>query len=127
MKVTIDRVTLIGSENFVHFTTDVGSAIGVWKGLSPNVGESHDVEIDVTERIVWSVSGDVALQNLYSIEVENGLVNLSGKIISMEADGGAALEVAGSVILLDIFGYTGDVPVFVDLKIERISLFPTGV
>lgn len=91
------------------------------------MGESYDVEIDIVEKIVWSVNSNLALQNLYSIEVENGLVNLSGKIITMEADGGAGLEVAGSVILLDIFGYTGDVPVFVDLKIEKISIFPTGV
>jgi hypothetical protein len=127
MKVTIDKVTLVGNEHFVHFSTEFGSAIAVWNAVPPAVGTFHDVELEVMERIIWGVNSHCALNNICSIEVESGSIKLTGKIISIEADDTAVMDVAGSVIILDVVGFTEDVPVYVDLKIMKLYLFPTRV
>jgi hypothetical protein len=126
MKVTIDRVIRLEGEIFVDFSTDFGAAVAVWSGDLPTVGEIHDVELDVMERIVWGGSAHCALSNVYSIQIENGSIKLTGRIISIE-DGTAAVDVAGSLILIEIVGFSGNTPVFVDLEIKKIALFSTGV
>lgn len=127
MKVTIDKVMLVGNENFVHFSAEFGSAIAVWNAVPPAVGTFHDVELDVMERIVWGVNAQCALNNMCSVEVESGSIKLTGKIISIEVGDAAVMDVAGSVIILKVVGFTEDVPVYVDLKIMKLYLFPTRV
>lgn len=127
MIVTVDRLAAVGSEQIVYFTTDIGSAVGVWSDVPPTEGESYDVELDLTEPIVWGVSAHLALKDVYSIGAEHDLIKITGKIVSFEEDGSAILEVAGSVVLLEVVGFPWDVPVFVDLKIKKIALFPTHV
>lgn len=126
MKVTIDKVTWLEGEIFVDFSTDFGFAVAVWSGDLPTLGAFHDVELEVMERIVWGMSAHCALSNVYSIQIENGSIKLTGRIISIE-DGTASVDVAGSLILIEVVGFPEDIPVFVDLKIKKIALFPTGV
>jgi len=126
MKVTIDKVTRIGNESFVHFSTGFGSAVAFWEADAPTVGEFHDVELDVMESTVWGVNAHFAVSNVYSIKGESGSINLTGKIVSID-DETAVFDLAGSLILLEIVGFSGNIPAFIDLKIKKIALFPTRV
>lgn len=127
MNVTINKMILIKNENFVEFSTVLGSAIAAWNAGTPKLGELYDVELEVMEEVVWGVNAHRALKDVYSIEVANGFINLTGRIMSIDADGVAAVDLDGSVVLLEVVGFTGDIPVFVDLEFKKITLFPTGV
>lgn len=127
MNVTINKVSLIKNENFVEFSTEFGSAIAAWNAGTPNLGELYDVELEVMEEVIWGVNAHRALKDVYSIEVANGFINLTGRIMSIDKGGVAAVDLDGSVVLLEVVGFTGDIPVFVDLEFKKITLFPTGV
>jgi hypothetical protein len=127
MKVTIESVTHLHAETLVGFSTDFGSAIASWKGAPPKIGASYDVELDIEEIFVWDQNAIHASGDVCSIGLVDGSISLTGNIISVGTDGVAAIDVGGSVILLEIIRFSGAVPVFVDLKVEKISLFPTGM
>ncbi|MEX3777149.1 hypothetical protein [Pseudomonas sp. MYb118] len=127
MEVVIGDVTSIGNEIVVGFSTSFGSGIGFWKGVAPAVNESHDVELEIGEAIVWGENGHFSLNNVCLIEMGSDSVKLTGRIVHIDDDGFAVLDVNGSVVLLEIIDFTGGIPVFVDLCIKKIDLYPTGV
>ncbi|MEJ5061934.1 MULTISPECIES: hypothetical protein [unclassified Pseudomonas] len=127
MKVTIESVTHLHAETHVCFSTDFGGAIASWKGSPPKIGARYDVELDIDEIFVWGRNANPASGDVCSIGLVEGSIILTGNVISVGTDGVAAINVGGSVILLEIIQFSGAVPVFVDLKAEKISLFPTGM
>ncbi|WP_033063646.1 hypothetical protein [Pseudomonas sp. GM48] len=127
MKVTIDNVVQIADEVLVTFSTDFGNAAAVWSGVPPTIGACHDVELEIEESVVWGESAIPAPKEDCSIGVMDGSINLTGKIISVDAEGVVVFDVGGSITLIEIVGFTGAAPIFVDLKVGRLVLFPTGV
>lgn len=63
--------------------------------------------------------------NICSIGLADGSIRLSRNIISVDTEGVAGIEVGGSIILIEIIWFSGSAPVFVELKVEKISLFST--
>jgi hypothetical protein len=127
MKVTIDSLTQVATGTFVSFSTEFGFTIAKWAGSLPKIGELYDVELEIEESAIWGVTANPASVNRCSIGLIDGSIRLSGNVISVDIEGVAGIEVGGSIILLEIIGFSGKVPMFVDLKVEKISLYPTGI
>jgi hypothetical protein len=47
--------------------------------------------------------------------------------MSNDLEGGAVVDVGGSIILIDLIGCTEIDSVLVDLKVKNINVFPTGI
>ena len=127
MKITIDLVTLVAKEALVGFSTSVGFATAVWRAAPPKVGAQYDVELEVDDEFVWGENAYPSLNNAHSIEVADGIVTMTGKLISNDMEGGAVVDVGGSTILIDLIGCTENDSVLVDLKVKNINIFPTGI
>ncbi|MBK5397407.1 hypothetical protein JFU47_11935 [Pseudomonas sp. TH39(2020)] len=127
MKITIDLVTLVAKEVLVGFSTSVGFATTVWRAAPPKVGDQYDVELEVNDEFVWGENACSSLNNAHSIEVADGIVTMTGTLISNDMEGGAVVDVGGSIILIDLIGRTENDSVLVDLKVKNINVFPTGI
>jgi hypothetical protein len=127
MKITIDLVTLVAKEVLVGFSTNVGSATAVWRAVPPKVGEQYDVELEVDDEFVWGANACFSLNNAHSIGVMDGIVTMAGTLISNDMEGGAVVDVGGSIIFIELIGCAETDSVFVDLKVKNVSVFPTGV
>jgi hypothetical protein len=127
MKITIDLVTLVAKEVLVGFSTSVGFATAVWRAAPPKVGDQYDVELEVNDEFVWGENACSSLNNAHSIEVADGIVTMTGTLISNDMEGGAVVDVGGSIILIDLIGRTENDSVLVDLKVKNINVFPTGI
>jgi hypothetical protein len=120
-------VTLVAKEVLVGFSTSVGFATAVWRAAPPKVGDQYDVELEVNDEFVWGENGCSSLNNSHSIEVADGIVTMTGTLISNDMEGGAAVDVGGSIILIDLIGCTENDSALVNLKVKNINVFPTGI
>jgi hypothetical protein len=127
MKVIIDNVAHIAEEVLVTFTTDFGKAAAIWNGVPPKVDEIHDVELEIEQGVVWGESAQSASNDDYFIGLVEGFIKLTGNIVSVDAEGLMAFDMGGSVILVEIIGFAGSIPMVVDLYVERVDLFSTGI
>lgn len=127
MKITIDLVTPVAKKILVGFSTNVGSATAVWRAAPPKVGEQYDVELEVNDEFVWGENACSSLNNAHSIGVMDGVVTMTGTLISNDMAGGAVVDVNGSIILIELIGCAEADSVFVDLKVKNINVFPTGI
>ena len=123
MKVNIESVTQVAAEIFVSFSTELGFATAKWTEPLPKIGELYDVELEIYLGII----AKPASINICSIRLVDSFIRLSGSVISIDAEGVAGIEANGSIIPVEIIGFAGSLPVFVDLKVERVILFPTGI
>ncbi|MGF6223302.1 hypothetical protein [Pseudomonas frederiksbergensis] len=127
MKITIDLVILVAKEVLVGFSTSVGAAIAVWRAAPPEVGEQYDVELEIDDEFVWGENACSSLNNAHSIGVMDGIVTMTGTLISNDMEGGAVVDVGGSIIFIELIGCAEADSVFVDLKVKNINVFPTGI
>jgi hypothetical protein len=127
MKITINLVALIAKEVLVVFSTNVGAATAVWRATPPKVGEQYDVELEVDDEFVWGENACSSLSNAHSIEVMDGTVTMTGTLISNDMEGGAVVDVGGSIIFIELIGCAKADSVLVDLKVKNINVFPTGI
>jgi hypothetical protein len=127
MKITINLVTFIDKEVFVEFSTSVGFATAAWRAAPPKVGEQYDVELEIEDECVWGGNAYSSLNSAHSIEVADGIVTMTGTLISNDMEGGAVVDVGGTIILIELIGCAEVDSVFVDLKVKNINVFPTGI
>ncbi|MNL33380.1 hypothetical protein D3C87_1552890 [compost metagenome] len=95
--------------------------------MQPKIGEIHDVELEIEQSVFWGRSAHRASNDDCFIGFVDGLIKLTGNMVSVDAEGMMAFEVAGSVILVEIIGFAGNIPMVVDLYVERVDFFPTGI
>ncbi|WP_367372345.1 hypothetical protein [Pseudomonas lini] len=127
MKITIDLVTLAAREVLVGFSTNVGAATAVWRATPPKVGEQYDVELEVDDEFVWGENACSSLNNTHSIGVMDGTVTMTGTLISNDMEGGAVVDVGGSIIFIELIGCAEADSLLVDLNVKNINVFPAGI
>ena len=127
MKITIDLVNLIDKEVFVEFSTNVGFAVAVWRAAPPKVGDQYDVELEVEDEFVWGDNAYYSLNSAHTIEMADGIVTVTGTLISNDMEGGAVVDVGGAIILIELIGCGEIDSVLVDLKVKDVNVFPTGI
>ena len=57
----------------------------------------------------------------------DGIITMTGTLISNDMEGGAVVDVGGSIIFIELIGCAETDSVFVGLKVKNVNVFPTGV
>ncbi|MFJ8133377.1 hypothetical protein [Streptomyces hydrogenans] len=86
---------------FVRVHSAVGTAVALWRGAPWDVGREHHVEWSVDEDIVWMENARPNTDGVPELREDGDHIVFRGRL-SLDEDGGAVLDVGGSVILLDL-------------------------
>jgi len=127
MLVTIDDIALTNNEIFVKFSTTVGFAVAEWHGPCPKFGEQYDVELDIDAEFVWGKNICVSLSTKNAIEASEDCIHATGTLLRTSPDGHAIIDLAGSIVLIELLGYASEAPVFVDLQFNKLTIYPTNL
>ncbi|MGA5424446.1 hypothetical protein [Streptomyces lavendulocolor] len=73
----------------------------LWQGAPQAVGREHHVEWTANEDIVWTENARPSTDETPGLWEDGDRIVLRGQL-SLDEDGGAALDVGGSVILFDL-------------------------
>ncbi|MFB7448215.1 hypothetical protein [Streptomyces sp. NPDC056194] len=85
----------------VRVHSAVGTAVVLWRGAPQAVGRDHHVEWTVDEDIVWTENARPRTDGTPELREDGDHIVFRGRL-SLDEDGGAALDVGGSVILFDL-------------------------
>ncbi|MCX4970970.1 hypothetical protein [Streptomyces sp. NBC_00654] len=113
----------------VRVRSEAGAAVAFWCGDPTAVGREHHVEWTVEEDVAWGVNTRPATSYSPGVdEEEDGRIVFRGQL-SLTGDGGAVLQVAGTLILFDLAEPPPSTAVdgtLVEISVERtsVSLWP---
>lgn len=126
MKIQIIDLIPDHNELNVSFHSANGDGIALWKGATPEVGEVLDVEFDLDDIFSWGKNITPSSASTSKIENKNGVTFITAQLIQRAGDECAALKLGSSIILIEL-----EVPIvygsnFVEVRINRIYLYPTN-
>jgi hypothetical protein len=100
--VQVEAVPRTSTESArVRVRSGVGTAVVLWAGPSEEVGGQHHVEWSIDEDVSWGSNTLPAAVPSFGLWEDGGQLVLRGRL-SFTDDGGAMLEFAGTLILLDL-------------------------
>jgi hypothetical protein len=112
----------------VRVRSGVGTAMVLWCGDPTDVGSEHHVEWTVDEDVAWGGNTRPATLPSPTLGEDGGQIVFRGRL-SLTGDGGAVLEVAGTLILFDLADPPPPVAfdgTWVEVRVPRnsVSLWP---
>ncbi|WP_347901446.1 hypothetical protein [Pseudomonas purpurea] len=127
MFIEVIDVFVSGKATNVSFSSPFGSAAAFWDGSAPDRGRNYEVELTLDEPFVWGHNIEPARSNVPCIDVLEGAVCITARLVCIEADGIAALDLGGSLVFAEVAGEVAAMPVFVSLRTQALSVCPMGV
>lgn len=127
MFIEVIDVFISGKAINVSFSSPLGSAAAFWEGGAPEPGQEYDVELTLDEQFVWGHNIEPSRNNVASIRMVEGAVCITARLVSIEADGIAVMDLAGSVVFAEVAGEMEPMPTFVSLRTQALSVCPTGI
>ncbi|MBV6821384.1 hypothetical protein [Pseudomonas sp. PD9R] len=127
MLITINNIVTTDPEIKVAFSTDCGAAIAVWNANPPKTGENYNIEFDINEEFYWGKNACLSLENIASLAVSGDRISLTGTLITIDKNGAAVIEICGSIVLIELYNYTEELPAIINLTFEKLTLFPTNI
>jgi len=126
MRLRVNRIVEIkpGAAT-VSFGTQLGDASGQWVGDLPIVGGNYEVEIEVPGVLKWNTEISETQSTVESVFEENSRVCIVGRLLAIDDDGVAAIELCGDIILVEIVGTPSSIPCSVLIIVPSIRLFDT--
>ena len=127
MYITIDDIRHAGHVTSIDFSSTCGTATASWAGALPDVGERHNVELELNDVFVWD--DNIALTDKCepSIHTNGELFELVGLIVSVDDDGCFTIDVDGSIVFLDVEAAPKNLKGFVKCLAVDVRLYPTGL
>ena len=128
MKIQITKVFTENAKKIVvEFSSLVGECKAIWMGGKPSLGNIYDVEIDVESKLTWGE--DILLSNseTYQINCTNNYISLVGKLVAVEEDNSAAMQIENDIILLETFGSPFKEGSFVEIITNEILVYDTAI
>jgi len=128
MKIWIDEAGNDGSQS-VRFSSPAGHATAVWRGGTlPDPGD-YDVELEVPIELQWGRDLRERENLAAGIQQTADGYRLSGRAVDLGSDGVLAIDVGGSILMLDT---TGTPPAdivgrMVELESPVLELYPTNI
>lgn len=126
MKIRVDEVKSINGETSIVFSTNVGTAVAVWQGEPPRIGEEHDVELGIDTEFQWGGNANVS-ESDYSLKVQGETIVLDACLLSIDEDGVAVIDLDGAKALIELTGPVPRPPFSIQLSFEGLNLYPTYV
>ncbi|MET8632703.1 hypothetical protein ABZX69_06990 [Streptomyces sp. NPDC004074] len=104
MLVKVDAVLCASSRPvLVRVHSVVGTAVAHWQGTPEAVGREHHVEWTVDEDIAWAGNTRPGAVATSELREDGDRIVFRGQL-SLTEDGGAVLDVGGTLILFDLAG-----------------------
>uniref|UniRef100_UPI003340F5E8 hypothetical protein n=1 Tax=Castellaniella defragrans TaxID=75697 RepID=UPI003340F5E8 len=127
MKIKIERITCRLKGCDIQFSSAYGESSAGWVGQAPAIGETHDVELEIADDLVWGMNVHATAQTRASIERREGVFVMVGAVIESGEDGCLALAVGGSVVLLDVKNVPGDIVGSVECRALNVTAYPANM
>jgi len=124
MKIKIKDVINNGLSIIVNFSTEFGEGKAFWEGDVPIQNCEYYTEVDIHDNLVWGKNIIRTNENLYSFNLKNEIINISGILESTDVDGYSILRVGDYIIPFMATGTPFIINTFIILSIELISLSP---
>jgi hypothetical protein len=129
MKVQIlDIYDRGGSSPTVSFSSEIGSAVGSWRGERlPEVSRVYDVEIEIGDNLVWGHNICPVPGGRSEIKLAGDKVIITGLLEALHENGVATMRIADSVVLVDSSGEAPHTPCWVRVEVADLSLYDTNI
>jgi len=85
----------------VRVHSAVGTAVALWQGAPEAVGREHHVEWTVDEDIAWAENARPSASDAPELGEDGDCIVFRGQL-SLTEEGGAVLDVGGTLILFDL-------------------------
>ncbi|MEA2274338.1 MAG: hypothetical protein QOI98_3046 [Solirubrobacteraceae bacterium] len=128
MKIWIDEAGEGGARS-VSFSSPAGHATAVWRGEKlPDPGD-YDVELDIPVELRWGRDLRERENLAPGIEQTSDGYRLAGRAVDLGSDGVLAIDLGGSIVMLDTEGTppTNVVGKMVEFDSPVLELYPTNI
>lgn len=88
--------------SFVKFQTNIGNGVAIWCGDESPPEFCYDSELDIDDSFQWGVNISHVNENKTSIEIVDGKVVFTAKILSYEEDGILTISLDEDVIFIEV-------------------------
>ena len=122
LKIIVEKVSAIGGDRKVVFSTEYGNATANWDGDLPEEGKEYFVEIEIGETLALGNNLKICNEAKFTIGMEHDSVFLTGYLESIEEDGYAVLRFGDSIVSLEIMGAIPPES-FVKVISDEVTLF----
>ena len=119
MRIKINRI--LGDT--IWFKSEQGEGRAQWDGPPPKVGNIYNVEIDLPGRLQWGTDIIPTLQTECVIKLTNKIVNLFGKIESIETDGVCYMRFGDDLVALEAYGTPPNNVVYIMVSAKNLVLY----
>ncbi|WP_414158551.1 hypothetical protein ACMGG8_23635 [Pseudomonas sp. BNK-45] len=112
---------------WVDFSCAFGEGRGQWLGAPPQVAQEHEVELSLEDEFRWQHNLWVGTGPEPRMARDKDGLHITGQLLQVDEDGGAALAMGASIVLLSVQGRTPPRPGFVSLLARQVSLQPLAL
>lgn len=126
MRIKIDSLTNMHEKYMISFSVKNGKGKGIWCGESPIVGLEYYVEVDINDDLAWGKNILETRKEIFSIDLFEEKIILTGKICSVDSDGYVILDLGDSSITFLAAGTALPVESYVRLEIKELLLYPVN-
>jgi hypothetical protein len=128
MRIRIDEPGDARSQS-VSFSGPVGHATAVWRGNTlPDTGD-HDVEVEIPVALHWGRDLRERATPAVGIQQTADGYRLTGRVVDHGSDGVLAIDLGGSIVMLDAEGTppADVVGRMVEFDSPVLELYPTNI
>ncbi len=127
IKITDVVSSEVGRKALVHFVSNVGNAVGEWMGNDPVIDQIYDVELAISEDLLWDTNIFITAEGIEWIrQGENESVVICGEL-DVTKDGFCTIKIAGSFISCKFREYSDQLRTSVVVKVDRLLLYDTNI
>jgi hypothetical protein len=127
MKIMINALLEYDKDNtLVHFLSDIGNSRALWIGKLPDVGSYYDVEIEISDTLVWGENIVHSKHTIWKIEDNGSEVIIIGQIIKVEGEI-VYLNLSNSIVLIEVSNPQYVKECFVEIKIKYPIIYDTRI
>ncbi|NBF06953.1 hypothetical protein GV819_32285 [Pseudomonas sp. Fl5BN2] len=125
MRITLTDIHSSAAQTLcVSFTCACGKGRGQWLGPPPQVAQDYEVELSLEDELRWNHNIGPSPEGQPRIDWDQGALQISGHLLQVDDDGGAALAIGQSIVLLSVQDVAQCTPLFVKLLARQVSLRP---
>ena len=127
MKIMINALLEHDKENMiVHFLSDIGNSRALWIGKLPDVGSYYDIEMEISDILVWGENIVPSIHTTWKIEDNGSEVIIIGQIMKVEEEI-VYLNLCNSIVLIEVIGTQYAEECFVKIKIKYPIIYNTNI
>ncbi len=116
------RIVELIDEIRVRVESEFGDFVSLWSGEQPELESITNVEIEITETLVWGETILSSSEKEYFIQ-SNPQISIVGMLVTIENDGYTIIRFGTSIICLITTGISPKIGSFVKLLPQTMELF----